>query len=242
MPRLMRPVLILFDVDGTLIDAAGSGRRSIERAFGAVFGTDDIAAASSRVRFDGKTDPVIVAEIAREAGIPASDFHPRRHDLDDAYLAALRDELARPHPRRRVLPGVEALLDDLSARDDVHLGLLTGNTEAGARLKLDALGLGRYFEGGGFGSDDADRAVIARLALEKMSRHANIPFEPGLTTVVGDTELDVACALANGFRAVAVASGGIALRELAASGAHAVLPDLVDKDAAILALGLRPGA
>ena len=238
MPDPMRPMLILFDVDGTLVDTAGCGRRGIERAFREVFDAGDIVAASARVRFDGKTDPVIVAEIAREAGIPEDAVLARRADLDRAYLAALRDELARPDPRRRVLSGVKPLLDDLAARDDVHLGLLTGNTEAGARLKLDALGLGRYFEDGGFGSDDPDRAAIARIAREKMSRHARLEFEPGRTVVVGDTELDVACALANGFRAVAVASGWTPRERLETSGAHAVLPDLADLGASVRALGL----
>jgi len=238
MVRPMRPVLILFDVDGTLVDTAGCGRRGIEQAFTSVFGTAEIAVVSARVRFDGKTDPVIIAEIAREAGIPEAELLARRNDLDRAYLAALRDALARPDPRRRALPGVRALLDDLAARDDVHLGLLTGNTEAGARLKLDALALGSYFENGGFGSDDPDRVSIARLAREKMSWHASVAFEASRTTVVGDTELDVACALANGFRAVAVASGSVAIERLATSGAHAVLPDLADLGAALRALGL----
>lgn len=240
MPGLMRPVLILFDVDGTLVDTAGCGRRGIERAFREVFGADDVAAASARVRFDGKTDPVISAEIAREAGIPQERFLERRGDLDRAYLAALRDELARPDQRRRVLDGVIPLLDDLVARDEVHLGLLTGNTESGARLKLDAMGLGRYFEGGGFGSDDPDRVVIARIARERMCRHAGVAFAPERTVVVGDTELDVACALANGFRAVAVASGWIPRERLEVSGADVVLPDLADLAAALRALGLEP--
>jgi phosphoglycolate phosphatase-like HAD superfamily hydrolase len=238
----MRPVLILFDVDGTLVDTAGCGRRGLERAFREVFGRDDIAAAAARVRFDGKTDPVIGAEIARASGIPEAAYLARREDLDGAYLAALRDELARPDPRRRVLPGVQTLLDDLEERDDVHLGLLTGNSEAGARLKLDALRLGRYFAGGAFGSDDPDRVAIARLARERMSVCAGVEFEPHRTSVVGDTELDVACAVANGFRAVAVASGWVALDRLQSCGAHAVLPDLTDLDAALRALGLTPEA
>ena len=240
MLALMRPVLILFDVDGTLVDTAGCGRRGIERAFRVVFGVTDIAAASARVRFDGKTDPVIVAEIAREAAIGDETLGARRADLETAYLSALREELAVPDARRRVLPGVDALLRNLSAREGVHLGLLTGNTEQGAFLKLGALGLDRFFEGGGFASDDPDRVTIARVAREKMSRRAGIEFDARGTIVVGDTELDVACARANGYRAVAVASGWITLERLRTTGADAVLPDMGDLDSTLRALGLPP--
>ncbi len=238
MPRPMIPLLILFDIDGTLVDSAGCGRRSIEAAFRAVFATRDIEAASARVRFNGKTDPVILLEIARAAGIDDLSFHTRRGALAHAYETALRAELTGPDPRRRVLPGVIDLLEHLTEHDFVHLGLLTGNTETGARLKLEALGLGRYFRSGGFGSDHPDRDEIARRAHAKMSTRTGIAFEPSRTTVLGDTELDVACALANGFRAVAVASGGMELSRLAEAGAHAVLPDLEDRAAVLKALGV----
>ena len=101
----MRPTLVLFDIDGTLVDTGGAGRIGLQESFRAVFGIDDIEGPVSRVRFDGKTDPTIITDIAREAGIPAAEVEARYKELQGAYLHALRTELGVPNPRRRVLPG-----------------------------------------------------------------------------------------------------------------------------------------
>ena len=116
----MSPTLVLFDVDGTLVNTAGAGRRALERSFREVFGLSDIAEPASRVRFNGKSDPTIIADIAREAGIPGASIERRYPELQRAYLDALRAELRSPDPRRAVLPGVVPLLEILSRRDDVR--------------------------------------------------------------------------------------------------------------------------
>ena len=227
--------LVLFDVDGTLIDTGGAGRRAIGRAFDRVFGLRDVTGPTSRVRLDGKTDPTILIDFAREAGLADGAMRERWAELLEAYLEALRDEMQRPHPRRRVLPGVPALLDALAGRPGVTVGLLTGNIEAGARVKLRAMGLEGYFAGGGFASDHADRAEIARLAREKLAAATGVDFPRERVTVVGDTELDVACARANGYRAVAVHSGWVPRERLEQAAPDALFDDLTDTGAVLAA-------
>jgi phosphoglycolate phosphatase len=234
----MRPTLVLFDIDGTLVDTAGAGRLGLEASFRAVFGLDDAAGPASRVRFGGKTDPMIIADIGREAGLPPREVEARYAELQSAYLDALRAELAIPDPRRRVLPGVKPLLELFSARADVFIGLVTGNVEEGARVKLDAFGLNRYFIDGGFSSDHPERSEIARIAHQKLSRRAGFRFPPDRVMVIGDTELDVECARANGFGSIAVATGATPRDQLSASNPDALLADLTDTAAVLAAMGL----
>lgn len=234
----MRPTLALFDIDGTLVDTGGAGRVGLVASFRSVFGVDDVEAAAARVRFDGKTDPTIIADIAREAGIPAADVEARYLKIQAAYILALREELARPNLRRRVLPGVAPLLELLAARPDVRLGLITGNIEEGARVKLDAFGLNHFFVDGGFSSDHPERTEIARIAHQRMSRRAGFHFPADRVIVVGDTELDVACARANGFRAIAVESEWASRERLVAANPDALLSDLTDAAAVLAAMDL----
>ena len=229
--------LVLFDVDGTLIDTAGAGRRAVEQAFRAIFDVDPILPRDG-VRFAGMTDPAIFLALARALGIEPEVYEGLRAPLHEAYFRALSAEMERNDPRRRVLPGVLPLLESLVRRDDVELGLLTGNLERGARIKLEPFGLNRFFAGGGFGSDDPDRAEIARIAREKIARATGLAFPPASVVVVGDTEHDVACARANGFRAVAVESGWVAREVLEHAVPDALLADLSDLGAALRALDL----
>lgn len=230
MPKAMRPTLVLFDVDGTLVDTARAGMLGLKRAFREVFHVDDVTTVFSKVRFDGRTDPRILADLAREAGIEGDHFGERERHLRDAYLAALEEEMARPHPGRRVLPGVVETLDALEPLAGVHLGLLTGNIERGARLKLEPFGLNRYFPFGGFASDHPDRAAIAGIARDRATERTGIPFDADRVFVIGDTELDVACARAQRFRAIAVATGWTPRERLVEAEPDALFDDLTDVD------------
>jgi phosphoglycolate phosphatase-like HAD superfamily hydrolase len=234
----MEPTLILFDIDGTLVDTAGAGRRALVEVFRTLYGVDGDMEASRRVRFEGKTDPVIVVELARAFGVDEREVTGRIEEFERVYLKILRSILARPEPERRILPGVVPLLDAIEALPHASLGLLTGNIEAGGRAKLDAFDLNRYFPDGGFASDHHDRGVIARLAREKMERRAGVSFAASRTTVVGDTEYDVACARANAFRAVAVTSGWVPRERLVAAAPDALFDDLLDTGAVLRALGV----
>jgi len=228
--------LVLFDIDGTLIDAGGAGRAAIHAAFGDVFGVSAEALRSTRVPFAGRTDPVIFRSIAAALGLGDGPYHRYLDALHDAYYRRLAELLERPDPRRRVLPGVRALLDALSARPRTHVGLLTGNLERGARAKLSALGLAGYFEDGGFASDSEDRREIARIAAERIARRIGAPVSPGRTVVIGDTALDVDCARANGFRCIAVGTGGADPATMGTWPCDARFADLADVGAVLAAI------
>jgi phosphoglycolate phosphatase len=238
----MDPSLVLFDLDGTLVDCAGAGRRAIETAFREVLGLPDIEGPSRRVRFEGKTDPVIVEEIAREAGVPVERLAGVEAEFRASYVGALREELARPDPRRRIMPGVRALLEALRHEPQVLIGLLTGNIEEGARAKLEPFGLNGYFTSGGFSSDHKDRAEIARVARDRLAHLTGREIPPERVSVVGDTELDIHCARVNGFRAVAVQSGWIPRERLLAARPDALFDDLTDLPAVLRALGIGGAA
>ena len=140
----MEPRLILFDIDGTLVETGGAGRRAMESACTRVFGIDGVAARADGVRYAGMTDPVILRALAAALGIADDAFEARRPEVLRAYVQELEQVLALPEPRRRALPGVRDLLVRLQARDGVHLGLCTGNIEQGAWLKLRSVGMLPY--------------------------------------------------------------------------------------------------
>jgi phosphoglycolate phosphatase len=231
--------LILFDLDGTLVDTAGAGKKAIERAFLDLFDVAAIAEKSGGVRFAGMTDSSIFEALAEACGIAPFRFAALRAALYSRYLLALSEEMARSEPKRRSMPGVRRLLEALSERPDVSLGLLTGNLEAGARIKLEPFGMNRFFPGGGFGSDHHDRRQVARLAWLKLRNLTAIPFSSSRVVVVGDTEQDVTCARANGFRAIAVASGWASREELESAAPDALLADLSDLQQTMQAFGLN---
>ena len=235
----MATFLVLFDVDGTLVHTHGAGKRALALAFERVFGVDSFESRTSEVAYAGRTDPLIVTDLAGALGIVADRLEDQRGVVYEAYYEALREEMDREDPRREVLPGVLALLEELERRDDVLTGLLTGNLERGARIKLAYFDLNRFFPDGGFASDHQEREQIARLAVEKLSRRTGTRFEPSRVRVVGDTEHDVQCARANGYRAVAVHSGWAPLARLERSRPDALLQSLEDLPSALDALLLE---
>ncbi len=231
----MEPKLVLFDVDGTLVDTAGAGRRAMERAFHDVFGIDGFERAA-RVPYAGRTDPVILQSIAEAIGIEPDAFRLRTSELQACFVREIEAEMGRPDDKRRTMPGVPGLLEALEAMDGVHMGLLTGNLESGARAKLEPFRLNRYFPTGGFASDNPDRRKIAEIACRKVSELTGIAFEAAQVTVVGDTEHDVDCARANGFRAVAVDSGWVSHETLERARPDVLLDDLSDRARVLEAL------
>jgi phosphoglycolate phosphatase-like HAD superfamily hydrolase len=234
----MQAKLLLFDVDGTLIDAAGAGRRAMERAFREVLRVDGFERAES-VPYAGRTDPLIFAATAAAIGVEPGTYRERRAELERSFVRALKAEMRRDDRSGRVLPGVIPLLETLEAMEGVHLGLLTGNLEAGARIKLEAFDLDRFFTGGGFASDDPDRRQIARIARQRMAELTGIAFPAKDVTVVGDTHHDIDCARANGFRSVAVHSGWVPRERLEQAGPDVLLDDL-DHPGVMAALDLPP--
>jgi phosphoglycolate phosphatase len=225
--------VVLFDIDGTILWTDGAGRRAVYRALDDVFG----APAPEGHEFDGKTDPQIVHELMRLTGMSAVEVEHRLPDALARYVELLALELGDADHGDKIYPGVVALLDELETRDDVLVGLLTGNVRDGAMAKLRAVGISPdRFKVGAFGSDHADRPelpAIARSRAEALLGHA----VPGRDVVViGDTPADMGCGRGIGARAIGVATGRYSAERLQACDAAAVFRDLSDTAAVMRAI------
>jgi phosphoglycolate phosphatase len=217
------PWIVLFDIDGTLVLTGRAGLRGMTSAFTRLYG---VSAALEGIPIAGRTDCAIVSDALRSIGRQATAAEIAR--LRDAYIDDLRVEIGRPvADPSGVLPGVSPLLDRLSARPDVALGLLTGNFEAGARIKLGHFDLWQRFPFGAFGDDHVDRRALVPIALTR-ARAAGVGAHPDRVVVIGDTPLDIECARAHGARAVAVATGPFDVDTLRAAGADVVVETLED--------------
>lgn len=229
--------LALFDIDGTLLSAAGSGRRAINAALLEFFG----CAAPSDYWFDGKTDRQIVRELMRSEGHEDATIDERMDALLDRYLDCLHRELADPAHPPRLYPGVPELLDALEARGNVALGLLTGNVEGGAVAKLEAVGLDpARFVVGAFGSDHESRPELPTVAQRRARAVLGVAIPGSAMVVIGDTPADISCSRGVGARAIGVATGRYSVAELRAHDPSAVFHSLVRTDdvvAAIMAEG-----
>lgn len=218
------PKLVLFDIDGTLVLTGGAGVRAMTRACDEIVGSSN---ALHGVAVAGRTDWIILSDALERMGRDLDQQLFRA--LRDRYVTYLREEIKVPgHGVKAVMPGIQALLDDLQARDGVYLGLLTGNFEAGARIKLEYFDLWRYFQCGAFGDDAADRNALVPFAVSR-ARDCGVPdLAPQDILVVGDTPHDIACARAVGATPVAVATGMFTTEQLRDSGADIVFRDLSD--------------
>jgi phosphoglycolate phosphatase-like HAD superfamily hydrolase len=224
--ELRAPTLILFDIDGTLVLTGGAGGRAMSLAFEEIFGIRD---AFRGIAMAGRTDAWIVSDTAAAHRIPPDS--PDLARFPHIYLRHLAAELQQPgNGRKGTMPGVRKLLDTLAARDDVYLALLTGNYEAGARLKLEYFDLWRYFPCGAFGDDAPQRNGLVSKAVAQIAACGGPVFSAADATVIGDTPLDVECASFCGARSLAVATGSHSVEELRAAGADEVLPDLSDTE------------
>ena len=218
----------LFDIDGTLVDTSGAGRRAMERAFQDVAGSSDSLAG---FRFAGMTDRAIVRRGLAESGSGAAD--PVETTIDavlDAYLQWLPRELEN-EDGYVVHPGVAPLCERLDRMETVALGLGTGNVEAGARAKLEVGSLNSWFRFGGFGCDHEDRAELLRAGAQRGVTQLGLPAsavsgEAVRVVVIGDTPKDVHAARTIGAFCVAVRTGGYSESDL--SGADLIVSDLTD--------------
>jgi phosphoglycolate phosphatase len=188
-----------------------------------------VANAFQGIAMAGRTDAWILNDAATAHGVSpdASDLHR----FQDRYLHHLAIELEKPGVARKgLMPGVRELLDALAPRDDAYIALLTGNYEAGARLKLEYFDLWKYFPCGAFGDAAPHRNVLVPKALTAVAACGGPVFNAADAIVIGDTPLDVGCAAHVGARSLAVATGSHSVEELRAAGADAVLKDLSDTE------------
>lgn len=213
--------VFLFDIDGTLIRTGGAGRAAMEAALVSLFGSLE---PTDGVPFSGRTDRAIARNLLALYGIENSPEHV------DQFLAGYLNQLPKTLAAHRgeVLPGIAALLDQLSAHEQATVGLLTGNTHDGARHKLTHYELYHHFQFGGYGDRYEDRNDVARAAFEEARRHLGRPVEGDRIWVIGDSPHDVRCARSIGARAVAVATGWNTVEELEAEQPDLLLLDLAD--------------
>lgn len=213
--------IVLFDIDGTLIDSGGAGIKSLNAAFEQLFFIQD---AFQDMSMAGKTDIQIMKEGLRKHNISTGNgIIPRFCDL---YIGHLKKNIEISNGSLK--PGIRNALSALHAQKNVIVGLLTGNIEEGARLKLDHFDLNRFFSFGAFGSDHEDRNRLLPIALHKLANHRNVSISPKDCIVIGDTPRDIECAKPYGAFAVAVATGPYSFASLSHSGADLVLKNLTD--------------
>jgi len=210
--------VILFDIDGTLLLSGGAGQVAMERAIAETFG---LAHQPCDIPAAGRTDRAIMTDLFQFVGLDADEA--RWNAFVSGYFQRLPQALAELDGA--VLPGIRELLELLAARPDVSLGLLTGNFEEGAWLKLRHFEIDRYFQYGGFGDNHFDRNDVARMAYEASHRHLGRQVEPHDVWVIGDTPSDVRCGKSIGARTVAVGTGMYTCKELRECYADLLFPD-----------------
>ena len=212
-------MLYLFDIDGTLVDTGGTGMVALEETTRVIFGC-----AGPPLDLAGATDLGIVLGIHAHFEIEPTPAHI------DAYFSLYQERLdwnlGNGGFAGRVFDGVVDLLNELSARSDTTLGLLTGNIAGGAASKVRHFGLDSFFPFGAYGCDHHDRNRLGSIALARAAAHTGRNFTAGETWVIGDTPQDIACAHAIGARCLAVATGRFTSLELSAHGAERVVESL----------------
>ena len=228
--KIMQKILILWDIDGTILQSGRAGMKALQAALQDVFG---VSGSFEGIEFAGRTDPWIIRQIFLRYGIENTKENVASYV--DRYVAALPGILGQSGTR--ILPGVSEILGTAAAHPSVVQGLLTGNLRRGAEAKLGFHGLWEYFPIGAFADDSEIRNELGPRALLRARAHWGLDFPPERTWVVGDTPHDISCARAFGARALAVATGGSTVAELAAFNPDAVLESLADTGAFWRAVG-----
>ena len=204
---------VLFDIDGTILVTGGAGGVAWQRAFDELYGVEANVAEHTDA---GMTDPEIATIVFREA-VGREGSPEERARAIAGYLRHLPDAVAESEGYR-VMPGVEPLLDRL-IDDGVLLGLVTGNIEAAAHVKLGRAGLNRFFSFGGYGSDSADRTEVTEAAVRRAELVSGGSLRDGACFAVGDTPRDVKAGHGAGLKVVGVATGSYSVEELREAGA-----------------------
>jgi phosphoglycolate phosphatase len=234
----VRPLIYLFDIDGTLVTTAGSGRKALcaafEQRYGSCRGLD--------FSFDGMTDRAIVSIALAAMGLhfPGAKLEPEIDAVLDEYIAALALLAKATNKSFEVCQGVYQILDQVHAAGLGVVGLGTGNIRKGAEIKLAAVDLYHRFAFGGFGCDHPDRTTLLAVGAKRGADLLRMPLNQCDVLVIGDTPKDIAAAHGIGARCLAVATGNYALAELNAAGADVSVASLTDPQALSVLLPPRP--
>jgi len=204
---------VLFDIDGTLLVTGGAGAVAWQRAFLELYGVE---ANIEEHTHAGMTDPEIAEIVFREV-IGRDGSGAERAEAIAGYLGHLGDAVAESSGYR-VMPGIEELLPRL-VEEGILLGVVTGNIEAAAHIKLARGDLNRFFTFGGYGSDSRDRTELTKKALERGEEVSGHPLDKAETIAIGDTPRDIRAGHGAGIKVVGVATGSYAVDELTDAGA-----------------------
>jgi len=226
----MQKLLILWDIDGTILQSRGAGLKALRAALQAVFG---VSGSFAGIELAGRTDPWIIRQIFLRFGI--EETQENLASYKDGYIAALPGILAKSGAS--ILPGVSEILVRAAEHPDVAQGLLTGNLRRAAQAKLGFLGLWDYFPIGAFADDSEVRNELGPHALRRAQGHWGVDFPAERVWIVGDTPHDIFCARALGAHALAVATGNSKLPDLAVHKPDALLEHLGDPAAFWHAIG-----
>ncbi len=221
----MKPALILWDIDQTLVNMDRAGERALLQMIREIYQHDFQEQLPVDLR--GRTDTSIMRDLLAHIKIEVTPEAAEK--FKNEYLALLPATL--PKGNARVLPGVQAALDAIAAHPELHQALLTGNLREGARLKLSHVGIWSYFEFGAFADDSSDRNKLGPFALARAKEKLGIDFPSQRVWIIGDTPHDIACAQAIGANSIGVATGSFPAEDLAACGATHVFRDLTDTQA-----------
>lgn len=212
--------LVLFDIDGTLVHTGHAGTKAFAQTFAHIFG---LKHGSEKMKFAGRTDVSLVREFFKIHGVPES--HDNFDQFFENYVFWLENILG--HSIGRECAGVRGFVEELlELPQPPMLGLLTGNIQLGAEIKLRHFGLWDYFVMGGFADDHEERNHIAVAALQRGRRVLDQHLQPQEVVVIGDTPFDVKCGKFIGARTLAVATGGSTFEELQPHGADWTVRDL----------------
>jgi phosphoglycolate phosphatase len=225
-----KSTLVLFDIDGTILTSGGAGECALRLGFADEFGIEDDLKG---VEIAGRTDSGIARQMLAHHGLPVDEVHLER--FFSGYLRFLGPQLSQR--QGRLLPGISELIANLHARPHVALGLLTGNLERGANLKLRHYGVDAFFQFGAFADDHHDRNQLGHFAKKRALDIYGVEFPPEQIYVLGDTPHDVTCARAIGAKAVAIATGSFTTEQLAQHIPDFLFSDLSDLNAVLKALG-----
>lgn len=215
-------LLVLWDIDHTLLAARGFGQGVYTEAFAAVFGRDLVTVPDMA----GRTELDIMTDTLRLNGIePTEDLLA---ELAGALIIGYRNGGTELAAQGRALPGAEETLAALAAHPAIHQSVLTGNLREVARIKLETFGLHTHLDldSGGYGGEEAERAKLVGIAQDRVAENTGIAYDNDATVLVGDTPRDVAAALTAGTRVIAVSTGKFDSDELREAGAHYVVDDL----------------
>lgn len=238
MSSATRNKLLLFDIDGTLIDTGGAGLSALREAFIESFELHERADEMPALDLAGSTDSGIIRSLY--AHFAFEDIAHRTEAFYLNYLQRLSRNLSDSHSDEgRVLPGLPELIQRLRDETDHTLGLLTGNIARGAWIKVEHFGFEGIFGFGAFGDDHHDRNQLGPIAVQRALDHSGSTFDAADVIIIGDTPKDIACARACDAMAVAVATGRFSAEELKAHEPDVLFDDFSDGDEFLTRLGLH---